>query len=167
MVGKNGGRSLQCGEQWGRVATMQRPVLVGEYEFTLDVKNRVAIPARLRHAFADGVYLTKALEPCLSAYGPEAFEQLLDDQLNGVSANSSKGRDLTRFTAGNAVFQELDRQGRVTIPARHLAYAGITREVSIIGVKDHVEIWDRAAWAECLSRLEEEADATADELAAT
>jgi MraZ protein len=146
---------------------MQRPVLVGEYEFTLDAKNRVAIPARLRPAFAEGVYLTKGHERCLAVYGPDEFEQLLDRQMDGVSPNSSKGRDLTRFTAGNAVREELDRQGRMTIPARHLAFAGMTREVSIIGVRDHIEIWDRAGWAEYLSHLEEEADATADELAAT
>ena len=61
------------------------------------------------------------------------------------------------------MYQELDRQGRVTLPAVHLEFAGITREVSVIGVQDHIEIWDRAAWADYLSRLEEEADATADE----
>ena len=63
------------------------------------------------------------------------------------------------------MFQELDRQGRVTLPGRHLEFAGITRDVTIIGVQDHIEIWDRVAWAEYLSHLEEEADATADELA--
>ena len=61
--------------------------------------------------------------------------------------------------------QELDRQGRVTLPARQLTYAGITREATVIGVQDHIEIWDRMAWAEYLAHLEEEADATADELA--
>ena len=53
----------------------------------------------------------------------------------------------------------------MTVPARLLEYAGIEREVTIIGAQDHIEIWDRAAWADYQSRLEEEADATADELA--
>ncbi len=87
--------------------------------------------------------------------------------MDGISPRSSKGRDLMRFTAGNAVYQELDGQGRITVPAKLLEFAGINREVSIIGVQNHLEIWDRAAWADYQSRLEEEADATADELAAS
>ena len=144
---------------------MQRPILVGEYDFTFDAKNRIAIPARLRPAFADGVYVTKGHEHCLAVYGPEEFKDYLARQMEGISSRSSKGRDLMRFAAGNAVHQELDGQGRITVPARHLEFAGIDREVSIIGVQDHVEIWDRIAWADYQSRLEEEADATADELA--
>jgi MraZ protein len=144
---------------------MQRPILVGEYDFTFDAKNRIAIPARLRPAFAGGVYVTKGHEHCLAGYAPEEFKEYLERQMEGISPNSSKGRDLMRFTAGNAVHQELDGQGRITVPARHLEFAGINREVSVIGVQDHVEIWDRAAWADYQSRLEEEADATADELA--
>jgi MraZ protein len=142
---------------------MQRPILVGEYDFTFDAKNRIAIPARLRSAFADGVYVTKGPEHCLEAYAPDEFEAHLAQQMDGLDARSPKGRDLMRFTAGNAVYQELDGQGRITVPARHLEFAGINREVSIIGVRDHLEIWDRVAWVDCQSRLEEEADATADE----
>jgi MraZ protein len=144
---------------------MQRPILVGEYEFTFDAKNRIAIPARLRPAFAGGAYVTKGPEHCLEAYSPDEFEQHLAQQMDGLDARSPKGRDLMRFTAGNAVYQELDGQGRITVPAKHLGFAGINREVSIIGVRNHIEVWDRAAWADYQSRLEEEADATADELA--
>ncbi len=144
---------------------MQRPVLVGEYEFTLDAKNRIAVPARLRPVFSEGIYVTRGHERCLAGYAPDEFQQHLEQQTQEASPLSSKRRALQRFTAASAMYQELDRQGRVTVPARHLEFAGITREVTIIGVQDHVEIWDRAAWAEYLSHLEEEADATADELA--
>jgi MraZ protein len=145
---------------------MQRPVLVGEYDFTLDAKNRIAVPARLRSAFAEGIYVTRGHERCLAGYAPGEFERYLEEQTLEASPLSSKRRALQRFAAAGAIYQELDRQGRVTLPGRHLEYAGITREATIIGVQDHIEIWDRAAWAEYLSHLEEEADATADELAA-
>ncbi len=127
------------------MSTMQRPVLVGEFDFTLDAKNRVAVPARLRTAFVDGIYVTQENERC--------------------STLKSKVRALERFAAAGAVHQELDRQGRITLPARHLQFAAIDRETTVIGVRDHIEIWDRAAWAAYLAHLEEEADATADELA--
>ena len=145
---------------------MQRLVLVGEYDFTIDAKNRIAVPARLRSAFADGIYVTRGHERCLAAYSPDEFERYLEEQTLEASPLSSKRRALQRFAAASAVFQELDRQGRVTLPGRHLEYAGITRDATIIGVQDHIEIWDRVTWAEYLSHLEEEADATADELAA-
>ncbi len=144
---------------------MQRLMLVGDYDFTLDAKNRVAIPARLRFAFADGIYVTWGHEGCLSGFSPEGFQSYLERSSNGISPLSSKGRDMQRFITANAMFQTLDSQGRITLSAKSVGHAGIEREVTIIGVDDHIEIWDRSAWAEYLARLEEEADATADELA--
>ncbi len=147
---------------------MQRPVLVGEFDFTLDAKNRVAIPARLRPAFAEGIYVTQENERCLGGYGPDEYQRRLDEDVSAAAAGSVARRDVKRRLAATAVFfPELDRQGRVTLPARHLDYAGMTRDVTVIGVADHLEIWDRAAWADYRAHLEEEADATADELAAS
>jgi MraZ protein len=146
---------------------MQRPMLVGEYDFTLDAKNRVAVPARLRSAFADGMYVTIDAEPCLSVYSPEGFQAFLDRRSAGISPLSKRGRDLQRYTTANAVHLALDGQGRIMLPARQLKHAHIEREVTILGVEDHLEIWDRVGWADYLARLEEEADATADELAAS
>jgi MraZ protein len=77
-----------------------------------------------------------------------------------------RGRGLLRYHTADAAFQDLDGQGRVTIPARLLQFAGIARDVTIIGVQDHIEIWERSAWEEYLRRQEEEADAIADAFAA-
>ncbi len=63
------------------------------------------------------------------------------------------------------MFEQPDSQGRVTLPTRLLEFAGVSREATVIGVQDHIEIWERTAWAEYLAHLEEGADATADELA--
>ena len=70
---------LHDGEKWGKVAPMQRPILVGEYDFTFDAKNRIAIPARLRPAFAEGIYVAKERERCLGGYGPEEFQRRLGE----------------------------------------------------------------------------------------
>lgn len=144
---------------------MQRPVLVGEFECNLDAKNRIAIPARLRTAFPEGLYVTHGYEHCLAGYSPSEFEHHLEEQTSSTSQLSSKGRALQRFNTANAVFEQPDGQGRVTLPGRLLQFAGIAREATVIGVQDHIEIWDRAAWGEYLAELEEGADATADELA--
>jgi MraZ protein len=140
---------------------MQRPVLVGEYELTLDAKNRVAVPARLRGPFLEGIYLTKEPEPCLGGWSPDEFASRLDEDTAATQPGSVARRDIKRQLAANAVFLELDRQGRVTLPAKHLSYAGVTHDVTVIGAQDHLEIWDRARWERYLARLEEEADVTA------
>ncbi len=147
---------------------MQPQVLVGEFEFTLDAKNRVAVPARLRPVFADGIYVTQESERCLGGYSQEEFQRHLAEDVDATAAGSAGRRDVKRRVAATAVFfPELDRQGRVTLPARHLEYAGISRDVTVIGAADHLEIWDRAAWTGYRAHLEEEADATADEHATT
>ena len=156
---------MQSGDRWGNVARMQRPVLVGEYECTLDAKKRIAVPVRLRPAFAEGIYVTHGHEGCLAGFTPDGFAAYLEEQMRGLTPRSSKARALRRFTAGTATFEQLDGQGRVTLPSRLLDFAGITREVTVVGVQDQIEIWDRASWAEYLAHLEEGADATADELA--
>ena len=140
---------------------MQRPVLVGEFECTLDAKNRIAVPARLRPTFADGIYIAKERERCLGGYGPDEFRQRLQEESAATAGGSVQRRDAKRFTTANAVHQELDGQGRLVLPLRLLEFAGISREATVIGVQDHIEIWDRAAWGAYLAHLEEEADATA------
>lgn len=143
---------------------MQRPLLVGEFDVTLDAKNRVAIPARLRPAFTDGIYVTQEIERCLGGYSPDEFQRQLEEDVDVTVAGTAKRRDVKRRLAANAiVFPELDGQGRVTLPAKHLAYAGIGRDVTIIGAADHLEIWDRGSWTDYRAHLEEEADASADE----
>ncbi len=143
---------------------MQRPLLVGEYEVTLDAKNRIAIPARLYNHFLDGLYVTQENERCLGGYSPDEFRRRLEEDVDATDAGTVRRRNVKRRLAATAVFfPELDKQGRVTLPAKHLEYAGISRDVTIIGVADHVEIWDRTAWTDYLARLEEEADAAADE----
>ena len=149
------------------MAPVQRPLLVGEYEFTLDAKNRVAVPARLRSAFAEGIYITRWHENSLAGFAPDTFQEYLNARSDAEWSLSSKGRAERRFIASAAVWQELDGQGRVTLPARLLGYASIAREVTVIGVDDHIELWDRAAWAAYRQTMEEGADATADELAAS
>ena len=121
---------LRDGEKWGRVAHMQRPLLVGEFEFTLDAKNRIAVPARLRPAFKEGIYVTQENERCLGGYSPEEFQRRSRRTSRPPGRAASAGATSSGGSPATAVyFPELDKQGRVTLPAKHLEYAGITRDV--------------------------------------
>lgn len=144
---------------------MERSVLLGEYDFTLDAKNRVAVPARLRAAFAYGIFLTRGFENSIAGYPPDEWDRLIARRTGDLDERSEHGRMIQRFTFGAAVNDKLDTQGRVTVPAKLLEFSGISRDVTILGVQDHLEIWDRAAWAAYRKRMEEGADAVANQLA--
>ena len=131
----------------------------GQFDFSLDAKNRLNVPARFRPAFSDGVVLAKALEPCVAIWAPEAFEAWktwTDSFLSNLNPVSRERRQLTRYFAGNSWDVELDSAGRVTLNAPLLKHAGISKEVVVIGNLDHIEVWDRDRWAKDQQTLDSE-----------
>ncbi|MBX5474483.1 MAG: division/cell wall cluster transcriptional repressor MraZ [Thermoleophilia bacterium] len=141
-------------------------MLLGEYEHTIDDKNRLTLPARFRRAFADGIVVTRGLDECLYAYTPSAWTQLVEQRLAPLNPFSKEGRRMQRFFYAAAVEAELDKQGRVTIPPTLLQRAKLGRDVVVAGVNDHLEIWDRAAWQRELAEVEGSAEDVAERLAA-
>ena len=141
-------------------------MLLGEYEHTIDDKNRVTLPARFRRAFADGVVLTRGMEGCVYAYPSARWEEVVNGRIGGLDLLSREARGLQRFFFAGASAEELDRQGRVVLPATLLRHAGLEREVVVAGVNDHVEIWDRSAWRDHLQQLEGSVEDVAERLAA-
>jgi MraZ protein len=120
-------------------------MLLGEHEHALDEKNRLTLPAKLRGAFENGVVVTAGFDGCLQAYPREEWEQLAQ-RVRTLDSFSADARTMQRRMFGSAAPGELDRQGRLVIPATLLEKASLDREVTVVGVWDHLEIWDRAAW---------------------
>lgn len=118
----------------------------GQFDYSLDSKKRLNVPAKFRPAFSAGVVLQKALEPCVSIWTPESFEAFTDSFLPDLNPLSSQRRKLARYFAGNSWDAELDSAGRVTINQPLLEHAGIDREVVVVGNLDHLEVWDRGRW---------------------
>jgi MraZ protein len=141
-------------------------MLLGEYEHTLDDKNRVTLPAKFRHAFGDGVVLSRGMEGCVSAYSRAGWAQMVESRLAGLDPLSKEARQLARYFFAGAADGELDRQGRIMIPSALLEHARLARELVVAGVHDHLEIWDRAAWREQLKEVEGSAENVAERLAA-
>jgi MraZ protein len=141
-------------------------MLLGEYEHTIDEKNRLTLPARFRQAFAGGVVVTRGIDQCLAVYTRVDWDQFVSEQLAGLNPFSREARQMRRYIFSAAVETELDRQGRVTLPAPLIKYAGLGREVVVAGVQDHVEIWDEAAWRAQLEDVEGSAELVAERLAA-
>ena len=114
-------------------------MLIGEYQQTLDPKGRVNIPARLRESLGSTFIITKGLDNCLYVYSMEEWK-VLEDKIRALPM--SKSRNLQRFFFAGAAEAEPDKQGRVLIPAHLREYAGLTKDVTVIGASVRAEIWD-------------------------
>jgi MraZ protein len=139
-------------------------MLLGEFEHTIDEKNRLTLPSKFRESFADGLVVTRGMDGCLYAYTRPDFDRLVDD-LRGLDQLSREGRVMNRFFFSGAAEAELDKQGRINLPAALIESAGLDREVVVAGVYDHVEIWDRPTWREHLKEVEGSAEHVAERLA--
>ncbi len=140
-------------------------MLLGEYEHTIDEKNRLTLPARFRQRFGDGAVLTRGMDGCLYAYTREDWARLVDERLRTLDTLSREARLMQRFFFSGAAEAELDKQGRVMLPSALIESANLNREV-VAGVYDHLEIWDRPAWREHLKEVEGSAERVAERLAA-
>lgn len=141
-------------------------MFLGEYDHTLDDKNRLTLPARFRDALAGGVVVTRGMDGCLVLYTKDAWERFVSLRLEGLDPFSKEARQMTRFLFAGAAEAEPDKQGRIMIPQALVEHAKLDREVVVAGVRDHVEIWDRAAWRKHLEDLEGSAELVAERLAA-
>jgi len=141
-------------------------MLLGEHAHTIDDKNRLTLPARFRHVFGDGIVVTRGMDGCLFAYTREDWERLVQDRLGSLDPLSKEGRRMQRFFFSAAAESDLDKQGRVSLPAALLDHAKLGRDVVVAGVHDHLEIWDRDAWRRELAEVEGSAEDVAERLAA-
>ena len=141
-------------------------MLLGEFEHTIDDKNRLTLPAKFRGAFGDGIVVTRGMDGCLYAYTREAWSDVVEARLSTLDPLSKEGRRMQRFFYSGAAEAELDKQGRVMIPPALIEHAKLGREVVVAGVHDHLEIWDRAAWRQELAEVEGSAEHVAERLAA-
>jgi MraZ protein len=128
----------------------------GHYEHSLDAKNRLSIPARFRATFSSGVVLAKDPETCVAVWTPGSHESIIERALAGLNPMGSEYRKLSRFYQGNSYDLELDSAGRVTLPPTLLGHASIEKEVVVVGVGDHLEIWARERWEREQSSLDQE-----------
>ena len=141
-------------------------MFLGEYEHTIDDKNRLTLPARFRAAMAGGVVLTRGLDTCVEAYPAEAWTKLVESRLAGLNPLSREARVLERFYYTGATEAQPDKQGRVMLSPKLIERAGLGREVVVVGMRDRLEIWDRAAWHAQLKEVMGSAEDVAERLAA-
>jgi MraZ protein len=141
-------------------------MLLGEFEHTVDDKNRLTLPARFRAAMAGGVVLTRGLDACIEAYPVDGWTKLVESRLSGLNPLSKETRILERFYYTGAIEAQPDKQGRVMLAPALIEHARLGREVVVVGMRDRLEIWDRAAWRAQLKEVMGSAEDVAERLAA-
>jgi len=137
-------------------------MFLGEFQHSLDAKGRVILPAKYRDQLAGGAFVTKGRGGCLSVYTAEEFERVANE-VREASKRGAKELNAARSFFGGASELNPDRQGRVALPTNLRDYAGLERDVVVVGLYSRIEIWDRTRWLE-LDRAGGEALSESDEL---
>ena len=118
-------------------------MLMGQYEHSIDPKNRINFPAKFREQLGENFILTVGLDECIAVYSAEEWDKL-EQKINQLPM--SRGRSVKRYFFSNAVTVEPDKQGRILLPAELRSYAGLEKDVTIIGNRNHAEIWATEVW---------------------
>src|SRR5262245_45007998 len=131
-------------------------LLTGTFHRSLDEKNRFAIPRKLREvlvhpAHGAPLYLTPGTDSSLALYSEDAFSRLAEKLAQG-SPTDQDNRTFGRLFYAQAQCVELDRLGRIRIPPDLLALGRLSKEIVLLGVRDHLEIWDKCRWEDFLSQ---------------
>ena len=130
----------------------------GTFDYSLDQKNRLTVPAKFRAALAEGVLLAKGTQGCVEVWRPADFDERLEGALRNLNPLSKEATKLREFFNANSHDVELDSAGRVAMPASLQAHAKLDKEVVVTGVGDHLQVWDRTACADYNGRLAGEID---------
>lgn len=138
-------------------------MFLGTYSPRLDDKGRLILPAKFRDELSEGLVLTRGQERCLYVFSEAEFGRV-HDQMRQAPISSKQARDYIRVFLSGASDEVPDKQGRVTIPSSLREYAGLEKELAVIGAGTRAEIWDAEAWNEYLREKESEFSETDEEV---
>lgn len=138
-------------------------MFLGTYEPKMDDKGRVILPAKFRDELAEGLVITPGQDRCLYVVSAQEFERMVRE-LSQTPTTTKNARDYVRVLMSGASDEVPDKQGRVTVPPRLRAYAGLGRDLVVVGVGSRAEIWDAQNWSRYLAAQEEAFSQTAEEV---
>lgn len=134
-------------------------MLLGEYSHSLDSKNRLMMPSKLRELLGEDLVVCKNVDKCLSLYPREHWDAFYQKV---ISLPRIESRGVQRFLLPSAFHTTPDNQGRILLPPKLCQYADLTKDVTIIGVGDHLELWDTDKWNDLVA--EQDGDEVAQKL---
>ena len=129
----------ESGEKW--------KMFFGSYKYTIDDKGRLVLPKKFRSAFLDKIYLLRGFDGSVSLYTKEAFDAYLEN-LATFPYEKKLSRDVSRIALASIRELEIDSQSRVLLPKEILEKYGLSKDVMIVGLLNHIEVWDLEKWNE-------------------
>lgn len=129
-------------------------MFLGTYTPKLDEKGRFVLPAKFREQLRAGLVITRQQDRCLAIWPTDAFLAEVNNAATGPSTVRGV-REYQRMVASGASDESPDSQGRVIVPVPLRAYAGLSKEIVVIGAFNRLEVWDSGTWAEYSARQEE------------
>lgn len=128
---------------------------VGQFQHSLDAKGRLILPAKFRPEFERGGHLSPNTEGCVALWTPGEFARKTDEFLSESRSGGASGRRQARYWAANSSDVEFDKQGRFALPSAIREYGHLGGDVLVVGMLDHVELWNPAIYAEEVNSAEE------------
>lgn len=120
---------------------------VDEYPRQLDERGRIILPAKVREKMSETVYVTRSMsDKCLLLFTQEEWDKLAEKINQLPTATDKNAAAFARLFFGKATSASVDRQGRVPISKRLMEYAGLTKDIVLVGANSRLEIWDSVEW---------------------
>ena len=145
--------------QWEKVGKMY----FGSFSHNLDDKGRLMIPRKMREELGMKVYIMKGFDGALSLYNKDGYQKLVEE-FSRLSYNQQKVRDYLRQQFATTYEMDVDKLGRVQIPTALLTKFNISKEVLVLGIGDHIEVWDKAKYEQYESSVQGNFEEIAEEL---
>lgn len=139
-------------------------MFMGEYNHTIDNKGRLIMPAKFREILGDAFVVTKGLDGCLFVY-PDKEWQIFEEKLQTLPLTNKNARQFTRFFLAGAAMLEVDKQGRILLPQVLREFAGLEKDVVLVGVASRIEIWSKEHWDESINGYDADMDDVAENMA--
>ena len=127
----------------------------GQYGHSMDKKRRVSVPAKMRNKLGERVVVTKEVDRCLIVYPIEQWEEKIA-HLQNMTTTKREARATARFKIAGAAELEIDKLGRVLLPQYLTEFAGIKKDVKILGLGNRIEFWDEKKWEVYNKKIEKE-----------
>ena len=117
-------------------------MFISEYNHTVDAKGRLIVPSKFREILGDGFVISKGMDGCLFVYANDDWKAF-EEKLTSLPLINKEARQFARFFLAGAAQVEVDKQGRILLPASLRSFANLDKDVVLVGVGSRIEIWDK------------------------
>lgn len=138
-------------------------MFIGQHEHNVDAKGRIILPVKFRELLSDEFVIARGLDGCLAVYGMDKWN-VMASKLAALPSTKKMARDYARLVLSSAAIVSFDKMGRINLPSNLIKIASITKKCILIGVGEHIEIWDEDKWNEYNGSIETSFEDIAEEL---